>query len=460
MIRKLIQFIGISIVLMGAAFVFGTKVEAGPADRCEVVEGIQTCELGYSLQRESLAGEDKICVNNLFSPFIGQLVRVSSDNQEAEICAANPTGVSEPSFRDTYMQVKNPFSFGEDINNANPAEYRCCPAGTTPFTHNASALSGKTHFCCPSNVTKVEASYGTMGRFVGLDQRIDSLSEGFVINRRNDVTIASLTVLGTPTGFTEIARKPACYLPGENAPADEAVAETRSLGTYEPIKRRVNEQLPDGTVMFKEPQPGYACPSEPGKAGCRVVRNGVVLSIDNRTFGGASAENDCNDKLEGCYADGEALPAGLGGFCNNGRRVEENPDDIRCEGNPLLDQKTKEACKNLLDPEEFKNCIRCECTGVDAVWTQIGCVEATSSGVITRIFQIAIGIMGAVIIFRIIQIMVILNNPDPNTDRVAEAREIAVSLVVFAIFLGGCIILLRYLGYNVIGINVPIFGGE
>lgn len=122
-----------------------------------------------------------------------------------------------------------------------------------------------------------------------------------------------------------------------------------------------------------------------------------------------------------------------------------------------------EGCEIIEDPDEQKLCNDCESQTDPAgekiyVWTEIGCVEATGSGIITRVFQIAVGIMGAVIILRIIQVVIILNNPNPSQDSIGEAREIIISIIVFAVFLGGGIIILRFLGYNVIKINVPIFG--
>jgi len=113
--------------------------------------------------------------------------------------------------------------------------------------------------------------------------------------------------------------------------------------------------------------------------------------------------------------------------------------------------------------EEYYACLACEGlpeSPTGNVWTEVGCVEPTGSGVVTRIMQIGTGIMGMIIIVRIIQIVVLLNKPDPSGDNMKEAREIVISIVVFAFFLSGAVIILRFLGYNILGIDLPIFTGQ
>ncbi len=164
--------------------------------------------------------------------------------------------------------------------------------------------------------------------------------------------------------------------------------------------------------------------------------------------------------LEGtveCETDEPDDDPGSHESCRSGTAGYDDGDDNTKEDNDIR-LKAEYSCKIIKDDDDREDCWKCECSDINAVWSEIGCVSATGSGIVTRIFQIAVGIMGAVIIFRIVQVVIILNNPNPSQDTIGEAREIIISIVVFAIFLGGGIIILRFLGYNVIEIGVPIFG--
>lgn len=116
--------------------------------------------------------------------------------------------------------------------------------------------------------------------------------------------------------------------------------------------------------------------------------------------------------------------------------------------------------------EDYKACIACEGDPQDPnnestyVWTGIGCIEPTGAGIVNRVFQIGFGVMGAVIIVRIFQIIALFINPESSSDAPAEARNIFLSILTFAIVVAGALIILRFIGYNILGIDLPIFTGQ
>jgi hypothetical protein len=88
------------------------------------------------------------------------------------------------------------------------------------------------------------------------------------------------------------------------------------------------------------------------------------------------------------------------------------------------------------------------------IYTSLGCVDTTDSGLLTRVVQIALGITGAVILVRFGQAAIKLQGGGSPEDR-AEGVEIISSAVVALLLFTMSIIGLRFLGINVLQIFSP-----
>lgn len=125
---------------------------------------------------------------------------------------------------------------------------------------------------------------------------------------------------------------------------------------------------------------------------------------------------------------------------------------------------------------EFNKCVRCEYIIDDIdfsqplpagkteeeiktfyLWTGAGCVDPTPTGLVTRVMQIGVGIMGFIIIARILQLILMLNDGEDNPDKFQEVQNIALSIVGFVVFTLGAVAVLRFLGYNILQIDIPLF---
>ncbi len=110
--------------------------------------------------------------------------------------------------------------------------------------------------------------------------------------------------------------------------------------------------------------------------------------------------------------------------------------------------------------DEKAACIRCVGTKSNptgAIWTELGCIDPSPAGIITRIFQIGIGIMGGVIIIRLIQISLLYLKDDAQS--LEEARDMLTSLVMGLILLVGGVVLLQFVGVNILGLPEGYLGG-
>lgn len=91
------------------------------------------------------------------------------------------------------------------------------------------------------------------------------------------------------------------------------------------------------------------------------------------------------------------------------------------------------------------------------VWTEIGCLDLSPAGLVTRIFQIGLGILGGVGIVRTIQIAQAYQSGDK--EKIAEARDMMVSLLAGMMVMIAGIAFLQFVGVNVLGLPAGFLGG-
>ncbi len=115
-----------------------------------------------------------------------------------------------------------------------------------------------------------------------------------------------------------------------------------------------------------------------------------------------------------------------------------------CDG--ISDSGEKERCQAclLVDPANPDS----EPTG--AIWTELGWVDPSPAGLITRLFQIGLGIMGGIAVIRFIQIALVYQSGDQQ--KIQDARNMIISLIGGVIFLIAAIVILRFIGINVLGL--------
>ncbi|HEX9804445.1 MAG TPA: hypothetical protein VGA67_02090, partial [Candidatus Dojkabacteria bacterium] len=334
----------------------------------------------------------------------------------------------------------------------------CCPNGFGA-NRNPGAGSGGFVYCCPpgyraggtdqcfndvtnsdwdpndNDVDSIEQNYGK-------DVRDDAINS----NRINGTMIAEHFRYSVDRSTSKLY---GCFNQQYSCPFYRV-----SIGSLPPITFNENGDAIEGNLLTVQ-----EC------GGC--VRNCHTADLRPINIGEL---NDQNLVCVPTHVNNGQVVGGLANYAGDAKTLWDNECSSLCgvSDDGFLDGdngssggiSNPQGCDSIEDPEEQAQCLECvgDPDSSNNVWTGIGCVEATSTGFTTRIFQIAIGITGFIVIIRIIQIVILLNNPDTSKDNPAEAREIGLSIVYFALVLGAGLLALRFLGYNVLGITVPFLG--
>lgn len=99
----------------------------------------------------------------------------------------------------------------------------------------------------------------------------------------------------------------------------------------------------------------------------------------------------------------------------------------------------------------------CEsCAAIEGVWTAIGCIPATQSGLFSKIFTLGLSMAGGIafllILFGGFQILTSAGNPE----QLNEGRELVSSAVAGLLLIIFSVFLLRLVGYDIL--RIPGFG--
>jgi hypothetical protein len=120
-------------------------------------------------------------------------------------------------------------------------------------------------------------------------------------------------------------------------------------------------------------------------------------------------------------------------------------------------------CEEICSGEEkesdnYNYCISCICEGEPSgtvttgnVWTELGCIDATQNGIIISVMRIFVGVVTGLAIIRFIQAGFMLNTDDP--EKIKEGKSIAVSAVAAIAFGALLIVIMNFIGINVLGIG-------
>lgn len=151
---------------------------------------------------------------------------------------------------------------------------------------------------------------------------------------------------------------------------------------------------------------------------------------------------------QNCYPPGYTLKEKR---CYSGSWITEEEYERR-QGAPGAT-----GCETIVGNDAEKNlCIECT-SSPNTIWTAIGCVDYSRDGIITRLFQIGIGIIGGVMIIRFLQAAIMMQTDNP--EQIREAKELITSALIALVVLVGAVVILRFLGINVLGILPENFLG-
>ena len=110
-------------------------------------------------------------------------------------------------------------------------------------------------------------------------------------------------------------------------------------------------------------------------------------------------------------------------------------------------------CHNMADASQIQSCLSCYeiCKGQTECrvkYTGLGCFPTDSGDLLTRIFQIGVGILGVVGILQIMYAAMLRQTADPA--KIQESWDIIIALILGIVLLLGANIILRFIGVDIL----------
>lgn len=87
------------------------------------------------------------------------------------------------------------------------------------------------------------------------------------------------------------------------------------------------------------------------------------------------------------------------------------------------------------------------------ILTALGCIPVSTDGIVNWVVKFAIVVAGGLVVFRIIQGSVVLMTSTGNPEKVQEGKEIISSAVIGVIVIIASVVLLEFIGVNVLGLD-------
>jgi len=125
------------------------------------------------------------------------------------------------------------------------------------------------------------------------------------------------------------------------------------------------------------------------------------------------------------------------------------PNDVWAKYRATLDNRTSDQIT------EHTQCV--SCISANRTWTAIGCVDTSVAGVFTTLVRVVIGVMGGVVLLRLIYLGYLYQTGD--TKKIAEARSGIIATIAGIIVVIFSVVILRIIGVNLLDIVPPGFFG-
>lgn len=136
---------------------------------------------------------------------------------------------------------------------------------------------------------------------------------------------------------------------------------------------------------------------------------------------------------------------------NGGDTIGDNGGDTGTGG----DLQGREACTVIEDQGTVAQCDECLLGG--GTWTGIGCIATTPEGIFASIIRIVLGVMGGVVLLRMIYLGYLYQSKDEK--KIAEAKAGVISTLAGILVVLFSILILRIIGVNILNVVPAGFFG-
>ncbi len=341
--------------------------------------------------------------------------------------------------------VSVPFSPAEDYNDEleriaisevwSDWVPRGCNPGTVPSASTNYGIVG----CCPTGYKLVTTRQQTMAANSTLEGAACCLMGGATSPdyfERNSTTDyekcrdnAGNSVWTVPTS----GGKPTVII--TNA-AINTFALGDSTGVFSPVSRVGSE---------------YRCPDN---SQCALTDNSTLSVVDPERYKTVSGLT-----CDSCFTTGDTIgtsTAATGATDNPGTPVDESVGFVRyCAGagGAIRDETligTPDITKGYLLEDETNQALYKECFDTGGIYTAIGCVDPTPTGIITGLIRIALGVMGGVALLQMVYVGILYQQG--NTEKIKGARTQLIATLTGVAVLVFSVLILRIIGVNILDI--------
>lgn len=113
-------------------------------------------------------------------------------------------------------------------------------------------------------------------------------------------------------------------------------------------------------------------------------------------------------------------------------------------------------CDQIPEIDRRQKCINCQVVGSGAIWTAVGCIPASATGIVQSIVKVGLGIAGGVALLMILAAGFMFSTSQGDPKRTGEARELITSAVIGLLFIIFSITILQFIGVTIF--RIPGFG--
>jgi len=327
---------------------------------------------------------------------------------------------------------------GFDNLNATVFIGRACQPGFIPSRANQNVWG-----CCPSGYKLVARSE---------EARYQNTSEGS----------GCCLTLGAPSTPDHYDQNKSDYQRCVNS-AGNPVWSTASvvrngvtLQTFLPTTGAVNSfpiGVNSGTMVYApQTQASKKCPTN---SQCTIQQSGGILNVEDP----AVYESDVNAVCGRCFTTGDVIGTSVaspGATDNPITDVDESVGFVRyCAGpgGAVRDETligTPDITKGYLLEDATNQALYKECFDTGGIYTALGCIDPTPTGIITGLIRIALGVMGGVALLQMIWVGILYQQG--NTEKIKGARTQLIATLTGVAVIVFSVLILRIIGVNVLDV--------
>jgi len=189
----------------------------------------------------------------------------------------------------------------------------------------------------------------------------------------------------------------------------------------------------------------------PANSQCTIQEGGGIGGVENANIYDAAGPN-CGR----CYSTGDVIgtsTADSGATDDPTTPINESAGFVRyCAGAGAVRDETllgtPDITRGYLLEDATNQALYKQCFDTGGIYTAIGCVDPTPTGIITGLIRIALGVMGGVALLQMVYVGILYQQG--NTEKIKGARTQLIATITGIAVLVFSVLILRIIGVNIL----------